>query len=562
MSSGAWTRPAAGREPAAAALLGWLADPGAPRLCVVSGDAGCGKSALLAWLVGHGIRPGTVPGRRVHGFVPLAGQSVRGTVWMLADQLGLAARAPGELLAALEADGRRTVVVLPDLHAAAEAEALAELILALVELEHMHVIVEVRSGHEAVRLLDASSPAVMNLSEAQWTDPERYEAWRTAQSAPSRPSDGAGPEELSSEPKALDDPAVICAADPVRVTTAFEASADEHGGLRSAWLRAGQALVRDQPPAERALVLLTALGDGADPRLRPALTELAAAAPWELLWSRIRGDVIPPWPGPVLAITTGTGPLDGQLLVADHQGVLRTTALVDATPTGRLPKPVPDAAAMCALPDGTLWVLDHAGQLHTCQLPAAGRPTGLAALLDSAPTASERAAETLMAQLARVPGSTLAASSQVVAVGDLDGAVHALALGEADTIPRTTPLHQGRVTAVCVVDIPVGQPEQTTPIVYSGGVDGRVRAWAPGKEPLSAPVAERPCAVTTVDCALTTSGVALAVAWKDGLIEHHTLSTGETRSFHPGQPVNAVALTPDEHLLIGTDEAVICLHPR
>ncbi|WP_330338505.1 hypothetical protein [Streptomyces sp. NBC_00557] len=36
-----WSRPAAGREPAAAALLSWLADPQTPRLCVVTGSAGC-----------------------------------------------------------------------------------------------------------------------------------------------------------------------------------------------------------------------------------------------------------------------------------------------------------------------------------------------------------------------------------------------------------------------------------------------------------------------------------------------------------------------------------------
>ncbi|MCZ0987667.1 hypothetical protein O1M54_21845 [Streptomyces diastatochromogenes] len=53
-----WSRPAAGREPAAAALLAWLADADAPRLCVVTGSAGSGKSALLAWLIAHGTREG------------------------------------------------------------------------------------------------------------------------------------------------------------------------------------------------------------------------------------------------------------------------------------------------------------------------------------------------------------------------------------------------------------------------------------------------------------------------------------------------------------------------
>lgn len=53
-----WERPQAGLEPAATALLGWLADPQAPALCLVSGSAGCGKSMLLAWLVRHGSRRG------------------------------------------------------------------------------------------------------------------------------------------------------------------------------------------------------------------------------------------------------------------------------------------------------------------------------------------------------------------------------------------------------------------------------------------------------------------------------------------------------------------------
>jgi hypothetical protein len=92
-----WERPAAGREPAAAALLGWLADPSAPRLCVVSGSEGCGKSTLLAWLVMHGSREGTVAERAVHAVAPYAGDSVRGLVWALADQLDVVARAPGEL---------------------------------------------------------------------------------------------------------------------------------------------------------------------------------------------------------------------------------------------------------------------------------------------------------------------------------------------------------------------------------------------------------------------------------------------------------------------------------
>lgn len=153
MTTGAWARPAAGREPAGAALLGWPADPTAPRLCLLTGSGNSGKSQLLAWLVTHSTRPGTAPERRVHGFVPLAGQGVRTALWTLADQLGMAARAPGELLAELSADPRRTVLVLPDLHAATDPYALADMVGALAGLEHVRILVEARTGHEVVPTL-------------------------------------------------------------------------------------------------------------------------------------------------------------------------------------------------------------------------------------------------------------------------------------------------------------------------------------------------------------------------------------------------------------------------
>ncbi|GGX31660.1 hypothetical protein GCM10010297_61390 [Streptomyces malachitofuscus] len=562
MSHDAWARPAEGREPAAAALLAWLADPEAPRLCVISGGAGCGKSALLAWLVAHGTRPATAPVRRVHAFVPLAGQGMQGTTWTLAEQLGVVARAPGELLAALAADGRRTVGVLPDLHAAADVGAVAGLAGDLARLEHVRLVVEARTGHEAMALLAGCAPAVLDLDEDRWTDPVRRAAWRAARRAPVRRPADRDPDGPDTAPLDLDDPAVVCAADPVRVTAAYEAGAGRYVDLRGAWLRAGQSLMRDQSPAERALVLLTALGDGADPRLRPALARLSAGSPWEAVWSRVRGDVTPPWPGPALALTAGSGPLEGRFLVADHQGVLRAGALADAAATGRLSHPVPDVTALCALPDGTVWALDGQGRLHTRRLPTARRASGLTALLGDDPAPGETAARALTARLADVPGSALAASGRAAAAGDDDGAVHVVPLDEGTPGPHTAVLHRGRVVALGMADVPVGDGGQVTPLVYSGGVDGRVRMWAPGREPLSEPVAERPCPVVALGCALTSSGPALVVGWADGLIQYHRPGTGETRAFHPGLPVNALALTPDEEVVIGTDEALVCLRPR
>lgn len=75
MSPQAWSPPPAGREPAGVAILEWLRDPHAPRVCVVSGDERCGKSLFLAWLAEQATRPDVVMERRVHGLVPLAGHS-------------------------------------------------------------------------------------------------------------------------------------------------------------------------------------------------------------------------------------------------------------------------------------------------------------------------------------------------------------------------------------------------------------------------------------------------------------------------------------------------------
>lgn len=557
-------------------------DQSAPRLCLISGRAGCGKSALLAWLVGHGSRAGTAPQRAVHAFAPLAGLSTMGAVWTLAEQLGVTARGPGELLAALTADRRRTVVVLADLHAAADPEELAELVLSLVELEHVRLIVEVRSGHAVLPPLTESlpsgaKPAVMDLDEAQWTDPVRHAVWNADRA--SSPGLSATSDDPLAPPPDLADPVAVCAADPVRVTAAYEAGMpesrtgrsgigigtsgpSEYGGLRTAWLRAGQSLLRDQTSAERALVLLTALGDGADPRLGPQLAELAAGASWQPAWNRVCGDVSPPWPGPVFAAVAGSGPLEGQVLLADHQGMLRTVALADATPTGRLGLRVPGARALGSLPDGSICILDTQGHLHTQQLPAARPVSGLAALLDDGPTVAEQAAKTLTERLARTPGTALTATGNLAAVGDATGTVHTVALNSPGDAPRTARLHEGRVTALCVVDVPVGEAGQAIPLIYSGGSDGCIRAWAPNHEPLTTPVAERPYPVVALSAQHHSEGVLLAVGWADGLVEYRGPNAGDIRTFHPGLPVNALVVTPGGDLLIGTDESLICLRPR
>lgn len=383
--------------------------------------------------------------------------SMRGAVWEVANRLGVVAGTPGELLSALLAGPRRTVrVPLPPDH---------ELVRTLRPLGHVDVVLDV----------------------------------------PPTP----GP----TVPVDLDDPAAVCATDPVRVTEAYESDPAPHGGLRAAWLRAGQSLVRDQDPADRALVLLAALDDAADPRLGPALTEQAAGAPWRLAWSS-----------------------------------RERCAALTTTPDGRLVVREDRVLAVACLPDGTQTALDERGRLHHRGGPAT------------------RLTEAVAATLARHPATALAAVGGTVLTGDRMGTVHAFSL---DGVEQAA-LHPGRVTALTATTrtspattattattAATPSPATTAYTVYSGGTDGTVRAWRPGRVPVRAAVTRRPYPVV----ALHATGRSLAVAWADGLVELHHLATGGAVPFRPGPRVRAVAVTADGSLAVGLDDAVLRLSP-
>ncbi|MFF8606146.1 WD40 repeat domain-containing protein [Streptomyces sp. NPDC015346] len=635
---------AAGTEAQAAALLGWLTDPDAPRLCLVTGGPGTGKSALLAWFAAHGTRSGGRSGRRPGGrsggrsgprrkraartVVPLAGQSALGAAWVIADRLGVVARTPGELIHVLATtETRRATLLLPDLHAAAEPDALAELIAELAALGRIRLVVETRTGTPSHALLTACRATVIDLgaardfgesdepgqprtavgdsrdlgaageaggtrgagrtagASADFPEPGEVAEPRDAQAfaEPPEPPELAESEEPGGAPDArtprpagrggeqesqprgeglgldpsglatpasgpvtrpqphpthveLDpaDPVAVCRADPRQVTARYVAEAEnDHGGLRAAWLRAGQSLSRDQEPATRALVLRAALGDGADPRLRPALEELAADEPWRVRWSRVRGDLTPPWPGPVTALAA----IGDRLLVGGPNGTVRLLDPADATPVGEpLTSPAGRVEALAPVPDGSVLLLDERGRLHTVHGPAP-RPPYL-----------ERLTAAVTATLTRHPGTALAAISGSVVVGDRLGSVHAFGL----TGIHQAALHSGRVTAVTAVETPA-------PFLCSGGLDGTVRRWIPGQDPHPEPLAERPTPVVALAAAPTPEGPALVIAWADGLVELRLLDTEDRLSFRPGPPVRAVTLSEDGGVVVGMDEALVRL---
>lgn len=553
MTSLKWERPPAGREPAGAALLAWMADPQAPRLCLITGSEGAGKSLLLAWMIRHGTQPGTEPARRVHGFVPLAGQTATTTAWMLAQQLSLSVRTPGELVTKIADDPRRTVIVFPELHAAADPDAVGELIGELLNLEHVRLVVEDRRGQAS----DVAGPhaAVMDLDQPQWTDPQRHTAWLAEQ----QPAVPAQQQDAPAPVIDLDDAAAICGADPWHTTASLERAQDTHGGLRAAWLRAGAALIRDQTPADRALTLRAMLGDDADPRLPAELDALAGTTDWEVVWTRVQGDVTPPWPGPARALASGRGALLGSVLVADHQDTVRLVGEADATSLGRLPLPVHAPRALAVRPDGTALVLDAHGQLHVHADAMGQGPTGLAALLDDGSTPEDQLLDAVAGRLQAAPGTAVASGTGPVAVGDVTGQVHVFSLRLAT---RSVPLHDGPVTALAALDVQESGEPAAAALFYSGGADGRVRVWRHDSAPLPDPVAERPGAVTALAAERFDHGPALAIAWSDGLVEHRCLTTGRVRTFRPGGPVASLAFTSAGQLVVGTDQALVCLAPQ
>ncbi|OII65426.1 hypothetical protein BJP40_16840 [Streptomyces sp. CC53] len=288
---------------------------------------------------------------------------MRATVWTAANQLGVAAGTPAELLTAVLSSPRRAArVVLPGDDPA--TAALARDLRALGRLD--------------VTLHPAAPPGTT-------PDPD------------------------------LSDPEAVCAADPLGVTRAYEASPGHHGGLRTAWLRSGQALVRPgQTAGGRALVLLAALPEDADPRLEPVLGGLSAGTPWEVVRTRRAR---------VGALATR----DGRPAVSED----------------------PRTKALAYLPDGTELRLDERGRLlHTAYGPVS------------------RLVPAVTATLATHPASALAAtaddtSGPTIVTGDRMGSVHAFSLGG---VHQSAP-HSGRVTALAACGSRV----------YSGGVDGTVR---------------------------------------------------------------------------------------
>ncbi|KJK55542.1 WD40 repeat domain-containing protein [Saccharothrix sp. ST-888] len=552
----------AGRRAAGLALLGWLDDERAPRLCRIIGSPGAGKSHLLAWLV-RGCTMGTTPsGQRIHGVVPAAGLSLRGAVWTLGQQFNLVAHSPGELLAAIGRDDRRTVICVPEFDRAAEPGRLvSELLNPLLEMPHVRLLVEASQtpGFEAV-----PEPAVLDLDEPRWTDREQFASWCAEAGAdgggypsPGRAlgesptaedvaalvsripaaADGsrdlrAADEELLTKlwevaGRAADlgplatDPVLYALARPTAVTTAVEGRDDI---LARAWQAAGPGLIDEPDPGVRAAVLRTRLL-GVDDKAAAALTDVPGG--WTTRWVS--------WGrGAVEMAAAGPGPYTSQLLVADRDGTVRTYDSGTGRRTGVVVVPGPKPLRGLAVTSGgTVVLLDSwggTGLLAPDQSWPGLEPHQLTEAIEAI---REGAAElTTVAAVGRLPGAA-------PAFGDAAGAVH---WAEPDEI-LSAQLHQGPVTALAAVALGGGLSEPDLPLLLSGGLDGTVQLWGPASEPMSEASDRRDCPVTAVAAGATAAGALVAAAWSDGLVRVRDLGgAGGVLDIRPGSEIWSMAL--------------------
>ncbi|MEV4612396.1 WD40 repeat domain-containing protein [Kitasatospora sp. NPDC049258] len=554
----------AGRRPAGLALLGWLGDGRAPRLCQVTGSPGAGKSHLLSWLAegGAGVR----------AVLPAAGATVESAAWLLGRRLDLLVRTPEELFAALAEDDRPTVICVPELGRAVDpAELVAELLDPLLRLARIRLVVEGGAG----AFTAVTEPAVLDLDLPQWTDPARFAAWCAATGAdPTRyPSPGAAlghPAEpaprslaelagqLPAGPDGALDPAaagpalltelwraaaredgvdrllgdarLLTLADPVAVSAAL---GGRPGTLPEQWRAAAPALIEEPDPGVRAAVLRTRL-IGLD---GPAADRLAGVpAPWRCAWA-MWPDSAFGWPGPVASLAPGAGSYAGQLLLADPGGTVRTVDAASGRPLARVPTPGPrPLRGLTVTPGGSVVLLDSWGESAVLPSSAEADSRPGAALADLV-----AAAGTPPSAVAAVPGL----AGALPALGDEAGALHWRAAGGELCTDRP---HRGPVTALAAA------LQDGGPVLVSGGFDGSVQLWRPGTGAPAELLERRERVVSAVAVACAADGLTVAAAWADGLVRLRRPGA-EPIELRLGSPVWALALAGGL-LVLGTSDGI------
>jgi WD40 repeat protein len=96
-------------------------------------------------------------------------------------------------------------------------------------------------------------------------------------------------------------------------------------------------------------------------------------------------------------------------------------------------------------------------------------------------------------------------------------------------------------------------------LVVSGGADGTVRLWAPGRDPLEEPVDARGVPVTAVAAAALSTGPAVAAAWADGLVRLWDVATGDQTDLRLGFAVYALVMDTDGTAIVGSEHGTTAL---
>lgn len=584
-----------GKRASGQRLLDWAADGEGPRLCLVRGAAGSGKSALLAWLLA-----GTVgrPGLTIHATVPSEGLTAESFAWELGRQLGYGPLSPDRLLDRVGADERPLLLLVPDLHRAGAGPAdlpsaapetlVAELLEPLLALPHLRAAVEV--GTSGLLAAHGDAEAV-DLGEGDGGGTERPSY---AELAAGVPHSGDGRPDWSRAPEPvrrrildaalrtddqgaavrglLADPGFLVHGSAAALTAAL---ADERipvpGRLREVWRRAAPELTAYHPDSAERAALLHAAAVDTDPDLAEYLRPLAGQHWWTAVWAR------PALSVSALALVPGGE--ERRLLASDPTGRLRTYDVGSGAALGAWGRSDPsdgsDPTDPSGASDGTVSSIAHPAVVRPRSL--APRDAGSALLLDGSDTLVPLVTEddpTTAFALGRIAehhgAAALAgeeslvtalgaggARSHCAVVGDRGGTVHVWSLGEYQDVPRSHRVHEQPVTAATCVDTAEGLT-----LTFTAGADGSVRLWETSAEPMPAPVQQRPLRTTALAAADTPAGPVLAVAWSDGEVHLWHVFSGRVRVLPWLRGCDALALTPEGLLVLGDGEGLYAVGVR
>ncbi|MFF7279187.1 hypothetical protein [Streptomyces griseorubiginosus] len=594
-------------------LLDWAAVGEGPRLCLVRGAGGSGKSALLAWLLA-----GTVgrPGVTVHATVPSEGLTTESFAWELGRQLGYGPLSPDRLLDQVAADERPLLLLVPDLHRAgagpadlpsAEPETLvAELLEPLLALPHLRAAVEVgtsgllaaHGGAEVVDLGEGGgdgdgtgqSSSVSSVSSVSYVSYVDLVA-AVPRTADGRPDWSQAPAPvlrriLDAALRTDDQGAAVrgLLADPGFLVhgsaTALTATlADERipvpGRLREVWRRAAPELTAYHTDSAERAALLHAAAVATDPGLAEYLRPLAGRHWWSTVWGR------PDLSVSALASVPG---VEGRLLAAERTGRLGTYDVGSGASLGAVSgvsgaslgavsgvsgasldtsPGVFDASRASGLSDGAAASFGH---------PAVVRPRSLAArdarsalLLDGSdallPLVTEDDPTTAFAlgRIAEHHGSAALAGEESLVTALGGGGIrspYAIVGDRGGTVHVWSLGEYQDVPRSCQVhEQPVTaatcvDTADGLTLTFTAGADGSVRLWETSAEPMPVPVQQRRYRTTALAAADTPAGPVLAVAWSDGELHLWHVFSGRVRVLPWLRGCDALALTPDGLLVI------------